>query len=284
MKKVSKQLFLIPVASLIYSIGIALFLDPNAIAPGGVTGVAIVLSRILPLDTGTFILILNIPLLITAWRLFGFRFVLSSLYTIANVSFFTNILEMFSPFTTDLILAAVGGGALMALGLGIILRNGTTTGGTDIIVKLIQRRKKHLKTGILFMMVDICVLLFSYIVMRDFEKLMYAGITVLVISIVLDMVIYGQDEAKLIFIISENADLLTTCFLNRLEIGVTQLEGLGGYTRQNKKIIMCVIKKRLAPFVIDAVKELDPKAFMIVAKAGEIYGNGYKSYQEGKNL
>lgn len=282
MKKISKQIFLIPPAAFIYSIGISLFLDPNGIAPGGVTGVAIALSRILPIDTGTFIFVLNIPLLIMAWRLFGMGFVLSSLYTLANVSLFTNILENFTPPTTDLLLSAAGGGALMALGLGLILRNGTTTGGTDIIVKLIRRRKKHLKTGFLFMIVDICVLVFSYFILRDFEKLMYAGITVLIISVVLDMVLYGQDEAKLIFIISENADLLTTCFLNRLEIGVTQLDGIGGYTRKNKKIIMCVMKKRLAPFVIDTVKELDPKAFMIVTKAGEIYGKGYKSYQEGK--
>ncbi len=283
MKRIGKQLLLIPVASFVYAIGVAAFLDPNGIAPGGVTGIAIVLNRLTMTDTGTLILLLNIPLLIVAWKIYGMGFVLSSLYSLGCISVFTNIIERFPTATNDLLLASVGGGALMAAGLGIILRIGATTGGTDIVVKLIRRKKKHLKTGVLFLLVDLCVLVFAFLIFQDIEKLMYAGITLGVISIVLDLVLYGTDEAKLIFIITEKPEILTQYFLEELDIGVTQLEGLGGYTGSKKRIIMCVMKKRLAPLVLDAVKEFEPTAFMIVSSASEIYGNGYKSYQGGKN-
>ncbi|MBR4966210.1 MAG: YitT family protein [Lachnospiraceae bacterium] len=281
MKKIISQLVLIPFASLIYAIDVACFLDPNGIAPGGLTGVAILLNRLLVLDTGSLILLLNIPLLIIAWKVYGVSFVLTSLYSLSWISVFTNFLEEFSPATNDLLAASIGGGALIAIGLGLILRIGATTGGTDIVVKLLQRKNKHVKTGAMFLLVDLCVLILSFFVLRDVEKLIYAGITIGIVSYGLDLVLYGKDEAKLIFIISERPQLLAECFLYRLNIGVTLLEGRGGYTKEGKKIIMCVMKKRFASLVLEAVKELDPGAFMIVSDASEIYGNGYKSYNGG---
>ena len=283
MNKILRQLILIPIASFVYALGVSLFLDPNGIAPGGVTGIAIVINRLSSVDTGTLILLLNIPLLIIAWKVYGARFVITSLYSLSWISFFTNFLEILPPATNDLLLAAIGGGGLMALGLGLILRIGATTGGTDIVVKLLQRKKNHLKTSTSFLLVDVCVLLFSFVVIKDIEKLMYAGIAIVIISYGLDLVLYGKDEAKLVFIVSEKPYLLADCFLYKLETGVTFLEGRGGYTKEGKKIIMCVMKKRIASLVLETVKELDPTAFMIVSNASEIYGNGYKSYNGGKN-
>jgi len=281
MKKIVRQISLIPVAALIYAAGVTSFLDPNGIAPGGITGIAIVINRILSVDTGTLILLLNIPLLIIAWRVYGIKFVLTSLYSLFWISFFANVMEYFPPATQDLLLATIGGGALMAIGLGGILRIGATSGGTDIIVKLLQRKRNHIKTGTMFLIVDSCVLLFSFLVFQDIEKLMYAGMAIAIISYGVDVVLYGKDEAKLILIISEQPELLTERFLHKLNIGVTLLQGQGGYTKEGKKIIMCVMKKRIASMVLESVKELDPTAFMIVSDANEIYGNGYKSYNGG---
>ena len=173
MKKIISQLVLIPLASLIYAIGVACFLDPNGIAPGGLTGVAILLNRLLVLDTGSLILLLNIPLLIIAWKVYGLSFVLTSLYSLSWISVFTNFLEEFSPATNDLLAASIGGGALIAIGLGLILRIGATTGGTDIVVKLLQRKNKHVKTGAMFLLVDLCVLIFDLIqiLMMNIKKL-----------------------------------------------------------------------------------------------------------------
>lgn len=277
-KRFYRQSVVVPVATFIYAVGVALFLDPNEIAPGGVTGVAIVLNRLCGIDTGTLILLINIPLLIIAWRRYGLRMVVSSLYSLFFISLFTNILKNFPPLTDDLILAAVGGGVLMALGLGTILRTGATTGGTDIVVKLIRESRKHLKVNVLFLFVDLCVLAFAFVVLRDVEQVMYSAITLGVISIVMEPVLYGRDEGKQFIIISEHAQELSVYFMKELGIGVTFLEGMGGYTNQRKLIIMCVVKKRIAPFLQEAVKELDQQAFMIVSDAGEVYGKGYKKY------
>ncbi len=277
-KRLYRQSVVVPVATFIYAVGVALFLDPNEIAPGGVTGVAIVLNRLCGIDTGTLILLINIPLLIIAWRRYGLRMVVSSLYSLFFISLFTNILKNFPPLTDDLILAAVGGGVMMALGLGTILRTGATTGGTDIVVKLIRESRKHLKVNVLFLLVDLCVLAFSFVVLRDVEQVMYSAITLGVISIVMEPVLYGRDEGKQFIIISEHAQELSVYFMKELGIGVTFLEGMGGYTNQRKLIIMCVVKKRIAPFLQEAVKELDQQAFMIVSDAGEVYGKGYKKY------
>lgn len=277
-KRLYRQSVVVPVATFVYAVGVALFLDPNEIAPGGVTGVAIVLNRLCGIDTGTLILLINIPLLIIAWRRYGLRMVVSSLYSLFFISLFTNILKNFPPLTDDLILAAVGGGVMMALGLGTILRTGATTGGTDIVVKLIRESRKHLKVNVLFLLVDLCVLAFSFVVLRDVEQVMYSAITLGVISIVMEPVLYGRDEGKQFIIISEHAQELSVYFMKELGIGVTFLEGMGGYTNQRKLIIMCVVKKRIAPFLQEAVKELDQQAFMIVSDAGEVYGKGYKTY------
>ncbi len=284
MKKIYKQLLMVPFDSFIYAIGVSLFLDPNGIAPGGITGVSIVLNRLTGMDTGTLILALNVPLLIIAWHMYGIGFVLSSLYSLCCISFFTNIMSQFPVATRDPFLASVAGGVLIAVGLGLILRIGSTTGGTDIIVKLVKRKKRHLKTSTLFFIVDICVLVFSFVVFRDMERLLYAIVTVVIMSVVLEVVLYGRDEAKLCFIISDYPEGIAFYFMEALNIGVTYLQGSGGYTGQRKRIIMCVMKKNIAPFVMEAVKELDPNAFMIVTSANEIYGNGYKSYQGGMNL
>lgn len=265
-------------ATCLYSAGVALFLDPNNLAPGGVTGVSILLNRLIHIETGTLILVLNIPLLLIAWKKFGLRFVAGTLSALVLISLFTNIFEKFEPITTDMLLAAVAGGICIAVGLGMVLKSGLTTGGTDIVVRLLRLKHPHMKTGSLFLIVDLIVISGSLFVFRDFEKAMYAVIALMITSWVLDLVLYGKDEAKLIYIISDEPDRIAKQFMEELDMGVTYLEGTGAYTDKKKKIIMCVVKKRIAPKVEEVVKLVDPNAFMIITSASEIFGEGYKSY------
>ena len=283
-KKTSKiakmlyKIFKVILATCLYSAGVALFLDPNNLAPGGVTGVSILLNRLIHVETGTLILLLNIPLLIIAWRKFGLRFVAGTLSSLVLISVFTNMFEKMEPITTDLLLAAVAGGICIAVGLGIVLKSGLTTGGTDIVVRLLRLKHPHLKTGSLFLIVDLIVISGSLLVFRDFEKAMYAVIAIMITSWVLDLVLYGKDEAKLIYIISDEPARIAKQLLEDLDVGVTYLEGTGAYTDKKKKIIMCVVRKRVAPKVEEVVKSIDSGAFMIVTSASEIFGQGYKSY------
>lgn len=266
------------VATVICSVGISLFLDPNALAPGGVTGVSIILNRVTGVETGTWILLLNIPILILGIWKFGVRFILSTVYCIVLVSAVTNILAPIGAVTTDPFLAAIAGSSLMALGLGLVFKAGGTTGGTDIIIKVLRLKFPYLKTGSLFLFMDASVVLLSFLVLKDVDKALYAGMAVFVTSFVLDLVLYGRDEAKLIYIISDSAKEIAARILEELNIGATYVKGSGAYSGKEKDVIICVTRKQLSYKAEAIVKEVDASAFMIISSATEIYGEGYKSY------
>lgn len=269
---------IITAASLVYGVAVSLFLDPNSLAPGGVTGIAIILNRSVNLETGTLILLINIPIIILGTYKFGFRFIISTAYCTVTFSFVTNLLARLEPVTTDPLLAALAGGTLVAISLGMVFKSGATTGGTDIIVKVLRLKFPHLKTGALFLLTDAVIVTLSAIVFGDLDKALYAGLTVIVTSVMLDVVLYGTDSAKLIYIISDSSDQITARLLQELDIGVTYIQGHGAYSQKAKNVILCAAKKQMAPKVEEIVKEEDTVAFMIVTSATEIYGEGHKSY------
>lgn len=269
---------IITVASFIYALAVSLFLDPNSLAPGGVTGIAIILNRLTGLETGTWIMMINIPILFLGIWKFGLRLILSTMYCTILSSFFTNLLVFAGPATSDPLLAALAGSALMALGMGLVFKAGATTGGTDIVIKVLRRKFPYLKTGFLFLMTDIMIVTVSAFVFRDIDKALYAGLVVFTTSLILDVVLYGRDGAKLIYIISDRSEPITRRLLEELDIGVTHVKGSGAYSGREKSVILCAIKKQMAYKAEAIVKEEDPLAFMIVTSATEIYGEGYKSY------
>jgi len=268
----------ITVGSFIYAVAVSLFLDPNMLAPGGVTGISVILNRVTGVETGTWILLLNIPiLLLGAWK-FGLRFIISTVYCIVLTSVFTNLLTPIGAVTEDPFLAALAGAALMALSIGWVFKAGATTGGIDIIIKVLRLKIPHLKTGSLYLMMDAAVVTLSAFIFKDIDRALYAGGVVLVASFLLDVVLYGRDEAKLIYIISDKSEDIAKRLLEELDIGVTYMQGSGAYSGRDKKVIMCVMRKPLSPKAEEIVKQEDPLAFMIVTSAMEIYGEGYKSY------
>lgn len=273
---------MITVASFIYAVAVSLFLDPNSLAPGGVTGIAIILNRLSGLETGTWVLIINVPIIILGMWKFGLHFILSTLYCTAATSFFINLLATFGVATEDKLLAALVGGALMAVGIGLVFKAGATTGGTDIIVKLLRLRFPHLKTGSLFLITDAIIVTSSAFVFKDLDVALYAGLVVFINSVLLDVVLYGRDGAKLIFIISDAHASITKRLLEELDIGVTYISGTGAYSGKEKSVIMCVMKKQISAQAEVIVREEDPAAFMIVTSATEIFGEGYKSIYSEK--
>ena len=262
-KKTPLQMFrdyvMITVASFVYAVSVSMFLDPNSLAPGGITGIAIILNRLFGIETGTWMLLINIPiLLIGIWK-FGLRFILSTIYCTAMTSLFTNLLTPVGAVTTDPLLASLAGSALMAVSMGWVFKAGSTTGGTDIIIKLLRLKFPYLKTGALFFLTDVVIVIASAFVFRN-------------------VVLYGRDEAKLIYIISDHAEKIAGRLLEELDIGVTYVQGSGAYSGKEKSVIMCAMKKNISPKAEEIVKEEDPLAFMIVTSATEIFGEGYKSY------
>lgn len=273
-----KNLLLIAAAALIYAAGISLFLDPNRLAPGGITGIAVILNRLIPVETGTLYFLLNVPIMLLGIWKFGLKFIAKTAWAIFLTSFFTNLLSPVGALTDDLLMAGLAGGVLIAVGIGLIFKAGATTGGTDIIIKILRQKYRHLKTGFLFLCSDVVIVAISGFVFRDLNVALYALLTVVISGKALDYVLYGGDEAKLLYIITENPVQIADRLMHELEVGVTYLQGEGGWTGREKKVIFCVVQKRLGPQVEEIVKQEDPLAFMVVTSANEIYGEGYKNF------
>ncbi len=265
------------VAAAIYAAGINFFLDPKALAPGGVTGISILLSYMTGIGTGIWILLLNIPLFLLGIYKFGFRFMVSSIYCIVLITVFSNGMEKMPIPTLDLPVAAIAGGCLVAVGMGYILREGATTGGMDIIIKVIQYRHPMLRTGTLLLLSDALVILLSAIILKDLNLTLYAAMAAVTTAFVLDLILYGRDEAKVFFIISDKSLYIAERLLQELGIGATYLEGTGAFRGRKKQVIMCVMRKQISRAAVNIVRSEDKHAFMIISRTTEIFGEGYTS-------
>lgn len=273
-----KKYFAITIFSILFACSIAFFLEPNNLAPGGITGISILLNALTRIGTGTWVFALNIPILIVGWWKFGGKFMISTVYSIGVVSTVTNLLEGMPALTRDPLAAALAGAFLTAVSIGSIMKLHATTGGIDIIVKLMRRKYPHLRTGRLYLMIDSLIVVLAILVFGRLESGIYAGITVLVTSFIMDLVLYGRDEASLFFIVTDHAKEVAEKLMEDLEVGVTYLKGKGAFKEREKDIILCATRKIQAPKLEAVVREMDRNAFLIVTSANEIYGEGYKSY------
>lgn len=281
--KFLNRYMVITLAALLYAAGIAFFLNPNQLAPGGVSGIAIILKRVFPVlpGVGMLILLINIPIMILgAWK-FGKRFICSTIYSLIVSSIFIDILPTLTgveSVTDNMMLAAVMGGALFGAAMGVMFRMETTTGGLDVIVKIVRQKKPHMRTGQIYMLLDIVVLAASAIAFHNIEVALFATIAIYVSTVVMDRVIYGGDQATLVYIISSKRKTIAERMMKELDVGVTMMQGMGAYSNTSTEIIMCVMRKQNLIKVRNILKEVDPSAFMIVSSANEVFGEGFKSH------
>lgn len=279
MKANIKKFWTITIAALVYSIGIGIFLEPNNLAPGGVTGLSIMVNYLTGISTGVAMFAINIPILWFGYRRLGKKLIYISIYALAVASIAVDLMTELGICVTKIpLLAALFGGALIGWGIGIIFRLGGTTGGTDIAVRLLKLKYRYMKTGAIFLITDVVIVSISAIVFRDIDTALYAGISVMATSMVMNKVLYGSDEAKLIYIISDKNREIVKILLDKIGVGATFLEGRGAYTGNDKEIIMCVIKRQKLPQLEEIVKEIDLNSFMIVTSATEIFSEGYKRH------
>lgn len=272
----------IALGSFIYACGISLFLDPNNLAPGGASGLAIIFNRITGLETGTIYFIINVPIMLLGLWKYGVKFIATTFFSILINSYFTNMLAGAGALTSDSLIATMAGSVLVGVGVAIVFKSRATTGGTDIIVKVLHDKYKHIKTGVIFLLTDIVIVAFSGFVFKDINIIMYALISVFVQGKVLDMVLYGGDEAKLFYIISDKPQAISERILKEIDITATFLQGKGAYTGKEKQVILCVARKQQGPAIEEIVKSEDKDAFMIISSANEIYGEGYKNIMSDK--
>lgn len=281
-KKIFRYVFITFTAAL-YAVGIALFLNPNNLAPGGISGIAIILKKMFPglPGVGMLILLINIPILAVGIKKFGIKFILSTMYSLIVSSVLIDILPIVfnvNGVTDNKMLASVIGGATFGLGMGLMFRLDTTTGGLDIIVKIIKQKKPHLKTGQIYFLLDVVILATSAMAFKDVEVALYAAIAIYVSTVVMDRAIYGGDEATLVYIISEKRELIARRMMKEVNVGATMIQAKGAYSNETTEVIMCVMKKQTLVKVRNILKQTDSGAFMIVSSANEVFGQGFKDH------
>ncbi len=264
----------------IYAISVNSFTAPNNIAPGGASGLAIVINYLYNLPIGILTIIINIPLFIIGFFKLGKRGVLKSFIAMILSSVIIDLTVPFLPvFSGDHLLAAIYGGVLTGFGLSLVFMRDATTGGTDLAARLIQQGAPHMSMGRLIMFIDLIIVAISAIVYKEMESALYAIITIFVSGQIIDGIMYGMGSGKFIFVITSKYEQLSKAIMDKLERGVTLLEATGAYTGKSQKVIMCAVTKSEAFKIRRLVNNIDPDAFIIIGEAGEILGEGFKSLE-----
>lgn len=274
---------IITFGSLIYAISFVFFYDPNHIGFGGVTGVAQIINiftTVLPV--GTMVILFNIPLFALGWKFLGGHVLVSSLYAMAISSVFIDGLNLLFPVISpmDPMLAAIAGGVLLGASLGIVFSQGATTGGTDLLARLLKLKLNWLPVGKVLMIVDACVIAAVALAFRSFESGLYGAIGLVLSTVVMDKMLYGMDTAKVAYIISNEESAISQAIFKEMDRGITQLQAKGVWSGQDRPVLMCVFKQRQIVTLKRIVKEIDPKAFLIVCDAHEVLGEGFKDYSK----
>lgn len=263
--------------ALIYAVGLGFFLEPNRLSAGGVAGIALLLSQVLPIGTGILILILNIPILLLGMWKFGIRFLGMTVGALLLSSPLIDLFASWGALTEQPLLAAMAGGALMGTGMGVLYRAGASSGGLDIVTKLIHVRFPYIKTGVLYLLLDTLIVAVTAVVFKDIDLALYAAIGILVSTYLMNIVLYGSDEARMVYLISDRPDEIAALLIKQ-DRGVTVLQGYGAYSGNEKKVLLCVMRPKELPYARELVASCDPNAFMIVAGASAVFGEGFKAY------
>ena len=280
---IAKRAAIIVFGCIIYSVGLSIFLDCSGLVSGGFSGVAMLLSRIIPieLNTGVIVIILNVPLFIIGLKIFGRWFLFNTIFGTVLYSLlvylFEYFLRPFLPLTENLLLIAIFGGVISGIGLATVFRSGATTGGTDVVVRLMRLKLGDMSFGTMFLLLDFTILLVQAIVFKNIELTLYSALAIAIEDITFDRMLYGFDEAKLFYIISADAESIKRDVIDKLSLGVTVLKGTGGYSGEEKEVLMVAIKKHNYAKLKAAVRDHDPDAFFIVCSSNEIFGKGFKN-------
>ncbi len=264
------------IGSALYAAGFQFFLYPNAIATGGVTGVAMIINYFSGFSVGIMTLIFNVPLFLFSWKKFGLGFILASLAGTVLSSVMVDLFAMIPlEVTHEPLLGAIYGGIIKGLGLGIVYHTGATTGGVDIVAKFLRRKYQHINFSTFILGLDTAVIVAFAVLFRRYDSAMYAIICMFIASKVIDLVLYGAVNSKVCYIITDKSEEIKDGIVNDLHRGVTFLHGEGAWSGQEKHVILCVIKQSQIVELKHLVGAVDDRAFVIVSDSREVFGNGF---------
>lgn len=272
---------LIALGCLIFALGFDLFMEPHSINVGGVSGVAMLLVEVTGIGSvGVFTVLLNVPLFLMGYKVLGKRFFFGSLFGMLASSLFLDVCSIIPAPQTETLLGALFGGVMSGIGIGLVFMGHASTGGSDIIARLLKRKFRDLKMGKLMLMVDLVIVAFTGVVFRDISKALYSVVILYVSAEVMDAILYGLDYSTVALIITERYDEVYAAIGNQLDRGATFLDGRGGYTGTPKTVIMTAVSRRQVSELKQLVQSIDPDAFMILQEAHQVLGEGFKRYSD----
>lgn len=266
--------------SCVYATSVNTFTAPNNIAPGGFTGIATMLSYLFSTPIGGVAFLLNVPVILWAVIEIGYKLVLKTSVAIVVSSLCIDLFALFLPaYHGDPILVAIFAGVLEGVGLSLVFLRGATTGGTDMIARLLNNRVRFLSIGKLMLAVDGLIILSSAFVFKSIESAMYACIVVFVSTTIIDSILYGTDAGtgKIFFVISPKSEEIAQRIMDEIGRGVTFLKSRGGFTKVDGEMLMCAVRRFEIFKIHEIIRETDKDAFVIVGDAGEITGEGFKA-------
>ncbi len=267
--------------SAVYAAGFAFFLQPNDMSPGGISGLALLLVEVLGFGSvGILSIVMNLPLFILGGLKIGKRFFLGSLIGMLLSSLLIDGFTTMHLTAVEPVIAMIYGGVICGLGLGIVFVSGTSTGGSDILVRLLKLRYRNVPIGQISLAFDALVVLMTGFVFRDMNKALYTGITVWLCGKMVDAVVYRFDYSKVALIISKEYEAIARTVGDRLDRGATFLQGEGSYSKTQTKVVLTAVKKQQIAELKELVMALDPDAFVILQEAHQVLGDGFHRYSK----
>lgn len=266
------------VGCFICAVAVDVFFSPNEISPGGFTGIASALASIINIPSGIILFSMNLPVLIIGYLNLGGKFIVKTAMVSILLSASLTLADIvFKGVYIDKILASIFGGILMGLGLSMVMLRGATTGGVDIIAKLVNRKYRHLTVGKLILILDGIVITVAAIVYKNVESVLYSVVAIYVTSRMMDAVLYGSDTGKTVYIITRCHNSVCKDINEIMHRGVTLIPIIGGYTGEEKAMLFCTVRRHEVSAVYEIVEKYDDTAFIVVGDAGEIIGEGFKN-------
>ncbi len=267
--------------STVYAAGINIFAVPNKIAESGVTGIAIVINHLTGFPVGTANFLINIPLFILAWIFISRKFVFRTLLVVAIMSAALDLtVPIFPVYTGDKLLATIFAGVITGVGLALIMCRGATSGGTDIVGKLLIKCWPGFSLGTGIIVANFITVAIAALGFKSVESALYALIVIFLNGKVIDYILYGMGNGKMLMIVTEKPDEISRQIFEKLDRGVSVIPAKGGYTGEDKSILLTAIRSSEASKLTAITKKVDPDAFTVVTEAGEILGKGFRSSRE----
>ena len=276
-KELALDLLYAVIGSALVGSAVSVFTVPNDIAPGGVSGLATALAYITPIHVSAWNLIMNVPLLLGAWKLLGRHSLVFTLISTALLSLFIELSDRLLPgYTNNVLLASLAGGVMSGLGIGILFLRGLSTGGTDLAALMLHKAFPNVPNGTLLLLADATVVLIAVCIFRDIEVALYSTITIYVSSKVIDALAQGVDYAKVIYVITSEGDKVNAALCSQTDRGTTVIPAFGGYTQNDKQVIITVTRRNVLSQTLRVIRQADPRAFTFVTDSTEVHGEGFK--------